>query len=95
MTILKDKYSISRRQDIAILPFNLKTFMGYLAQVFAVSPDQVTAEFLSTLKPIDIDNYLAFSASYRSDSDVAYNQRHPRKRQRDIIQMLPALRQRN
>ena len=26
-----------------------------------------------------IDNYLAFSASYRSDSDVAYNQRHPQK----------------
>lgn len=59
--------------------YDLKTFMVYLAQVFAVSPDQVSAEFLSTLKPIDIDNYLAFSASYRSDSDVAYNQHHPQK----------------
>ena len=59
--------------------YDLKIFLVYLAQVFGVTQDQVTMEFLSSLKPIDIDNFLAFSASYRSESDVAYNKRHPQK----------------
>ncbi len=37
--------------------YDLKIFLVYLAQVFGVTQDQVTMEFLSSLKPIDIDNF--------------------------------------
>lgn len=75
--------------------YDLKTFLVYLAQVFAVSPDQVSAEFLATLKPIDIDITSLFRHLIGQIPILHIISGILRRRQKGIIQTLPQLSQKN
>ena len=80
--------SPKHNQEIEHVPQSFYLYLNFLAKFYPVSYLQEYHQNVkqhgyqsqeSGFPKETIDNYLAFSASYRSDSDVAYNQRHPQK----------------
>lgn len=53
--------------------YEISTFIDYVAVRNGVSPALVTARMLSSLLPLDIDEYISHLASYETPEDRAYN----------------------